>query len=654
MSSSRSRSRQSSLVVPPSFSNPAAASSTPYDFPVLHLPADLSDRSLIYPSTSTSAPRFQHAICLPCRSHGSRCEGHEGHVVACIQCVKRGEACAWKLDTRTTAQRERRQAQQSTAKRRKRAKRDASASGAATGESEDTQDQEEESEDEQEDASDQSTNENDAEREKKRRRNRRSASRDRAKLPVPSAGWPEARRLPILAASRKVEPEKRKPGKVMKREVDEERDGDDLDNLALTQDGKMALDTIKAENASQLPTGATDQEQAEDDASGTGSEDEEGDEDQGTDGAGEGGFDEGAGATTRPSTQRQQLLENPDAFLAALESTQTGSDFLGIQSHKSLLGSLFASDSSDLARSLHWWNTSPAAAAIKRSRPDPIVCSRAEWDSLTHLQLLLAENVRAWDLWPRQQSVRSRSSLNDASGSRGRPSDRDPHVAEEIAALALSTLQQASLIPDLLSSLTPLHLHQLVIDKAESGLPASMRGSSRAGYGGSRLADHRSANPPFAHTTYAIKPIFPREVEAQLLDPDELLLSHVEEIRVPLIQQTSLVIDSVLLKLAEMRKPEGMRRRPLRETAVAQEVAPMSEKKRGKQRAPNGTEDGDLAKAAEADETRLGSDEELLGDETAGVPQQKAKQKNKRAKRGPSDWKGMLLAAAYTKGFPRR
>ena len=656
MSSSRSRSRQSSMVIPSSTSNPAAASSIPCSFPVLHLPADLHDRSLIYPSTSTSAPRFRHAICLPCRSHGSRCEGHEGHVVACIQCIKRGEACAWKLDTRTDVQRERRQTQQSTGKRRKRAKRDTSASGAGTAESEDTQDQEEDSEDEdEEDASDRSTDADDAEREKKRRRSRRSVSRDRAKLPVPSAGWPEARRLPVLAVARKVKQEKRKPGKVIKREVDEEKDGDGHQDPAATQDGKMAIDSIKAESATQLSAGAMEREQTEVDASGTTSEDEEDDEDQGTDGADEEGFHEGADPAMRTSTRRQQLLENPEAFLVALESTQTGSDFLGLQSYKSLLGSLFASDSSDLAKSLHWWTTSPAAAAIKRSHPDPIACSKAEWDSLTHLQLLLAENARTWDVWPRQQSARGGGSLNDTSGRRGRTtSDRDPHVAEEIAALALSTLQQSSLIPDLLSSLTPLHLHQLAINKAESGLPASMQGSSRPGYGGSWSSSHRSANSPFARSTYAIPPISPQEVEVQLLDRDELLLSHVEDIRVPLIQQTSLAIDSVLLKLAEMRKPEGMRRRPMRETASADEDAPMSEKKRGKQRAPNATEDSDFTKAVEADETRMGSDEDQAGDETTTIQQHKVKQKKKRAKQGPSDWKGMLLAAAYTKGFPRR
>ena len=298
-------------------------------------------------------------------------------------------------------------------------------------------------------------------------------------------------------------------------------------------------------------------------------------------------------------SEREQL----GRLLAHFESSEKGQKFLTTQSYRSLLSSMFAQYSADLAKSLHWWTK--AQADIKARHFDPSTCSDADWHRLSYLEELLAENAYTWDLWPRLPAYTENDSLHSIA-TRGPAVDMEPNMAEEIAGIALRQLADSSLFKDLDFSLSPLHLEALISSHTKRGLPFSTR-------------RHRTIQP--GASTYATPEISEAGYRAKYLNREDVLLDHVEAIRVPLITQTMEILDRVLMTVAENRKVQAFRRH--RPHSVQRTVQPdkeqepkqMSEVKKGKQRAVAQHEDISAA-AVEEERSKVAQDKQrTVGEE---------------------------------------
>ena len=505
--------------------------------------------------------------------------------VSCIQCRKRGDACVWRLQRSTAA--------------------------AAAGVKRERHDTLSEDDEEAGDVSDES----EGRREEKRVKKERSASVasivKKGKLPVPSAGWPPKQDLSAPFIRSKYSKIKQEDNKIIGK-------------------GKE-----RAKKEDEIPGGTQEAGESEASSNEAGESDGESDE----------------AKPSSPRTLRKDFghiwrhsdgtplneEEQVSRLISHFESTSKGVDFLTTSSYKSLLSSMFAQDSADLAKSLHWWNT--AKAGIQSGRTDPVTSSDEEWYKLMHLERLLAENAYTWDLWPRlpaypDTEVGTSSSLHSIA-TRGSAIDMEPNMSEEIAGIALRQLADSTLFQDLDESISPLHMEALLSNHTKHGFP--FRKSRK------RTVQH----PP---STYAIPEISESEYRRQYFNREDMLLDHVEDIRVPLTKNTLATLHSVLMTIAEFRKVQSVRRHrvlpkiPVDELAEAtEEQEEMSEVKKGKRKAVDQDENLDMPMQEEP---------EIVAEEEEEVRKQKKPRKKER--QPPGDWKAVVLAGASTPGIPRR
>ena len=495
--------------------------------------------SLLQPSVVLTrleaAPRsltLKHAICLPCRTVGSRCEGHARYTEACLQCRQRGIECKWRLAGDTDDRKRRRRRHKVTTSDSDGDRRDI-------------------------DISEEST----------KRKQSRSLSlaalenyNGLGKLPVPSAGWPSKRKkINAGATSSTHETNNKTKGKekaALSSSDESERKGE-ISAISL-----YGSDTYTGEHK------------------------------------------ETAARDLASESEREDI----QTYLARLSSTATGNRFLGPSSYASLLSSMFAESSSDLSRSLYWWETS-VFAARKRSRWPPLpTIEPQQWRAMSYGHRLLSENVYTWTLWPRQSKPTDLASKINTIPV--------PDLPEEIAALVLHYLTRSSIAQSVVESLTPTQMQVLLQGKMNDTVPFALR-----------QATHRQS--PFAKSTYAIPLMSETEYRAKYLEPQEMTLDHAEEVQGTIVLHTTHAINSVLLKLAEMRRPYGMRRHI--------PVMRISKAEKGKQRVFEGEQQGK---------------EEMQHDEETDP--QKGRSRTRTKAQAPGDWKSILLAAVCVRGMPRR
>lgn len=530
-------------------SAPDAVSSSSPTFRTIELTQDPLD-----------APRslnLAHAICLPCRSAGSRCEGHDKATVACIQCVKRGDRCLWRL-----------------VRERKR-KRRSSAASALEESSEDPDNNDHQSDD--------------SARDSKRAKKERSASvashrGERGKPPVPSAGWPSKRDLGQSYV--------RKPRNI------KQEDDDSQATL-----GKKDEDTTALNHRNEDSSSNNGEEVRE--------EEEEATAIQHKLGAFPLKVSDGAGKPVPEGELFGQLINH-------FESVDKGRDFLYLGDHTSLLASLTAQATADLAKSLHWWKE--AGPLMKAAHLHPATSTDEDWHGLPYLAQLLAENVHTWDLWPRLPAYTAESRLSGEIAARGPAVDTEPNMPEEIAGIALRQLADSSLFENLDESLTPLHVEALLANHAKQGVPYR------------RSRKNRKMIVQDDPSIYAAPQISEQEFRNAYLKKEDLILDHIDHVRVPLIQGTLGTLDEVLLFLAESRKVQPARRARPAAPPPEEPAEEMSEVKKGKQRA---------------------ADQDAAVDLPAEMQEPKKVKYKKKERQPPSDWKAIVLAAASVPGMPR-
>lgn len=526
-------------VVPP----PASASLA---YPTIELTSD--------PLDAPRVAQLEHAICLPCRFAGSRCEGHIRATISCLQCVKRGDRCLWRLARNTKPKWDRQ---------------------ASIAESE---------EDDESDASEDS-----AQREPKRVKRERSYSahsrRGGRKAPVPSAGWPARQDLsaPRLAYKRRV---------VKKEDHEEETD-------AVTDGNRDG----NGQDAGESSNSADDEAQ------------------RGVHGRGR---KLGVFPITGLDKQGQPVQEHEllGQMLAHFGTSDKGENFLHLASYKSLMASIFAQDSADLAKCLFWWQD--AGPAIRQSHLHPTASSDEEWQAASQLAQLLAENAHTWDLWPRlpaypdaSTDAKSLSTFID----RGQVADPKPNMSEEIAGIALRQLAGSTLFENVNASIGPLHMEAYIDTHVKHNIPFQRVKSGK-----------RPVQRP--RSTYAPGRLSAEQYRSRYLNKEDMILDHVDTVRIPVIRETLSAVDKVLMMIADNRKPQPTRRsRPSRRVPEndSGQVEGTSEVKKGKQR------------AVDKDEVMP------LVEEEPHKPQ-----KRKKEPQPPGDWRTVVLAAASVPGLPRR
>lgn len=436
-------------------------------------------------STIEEAPialRLLHAICLPCRNVGSKCEQHDNYTTACIQCRKRQTDCKWAVKNRgidLTTGRERYCTDIDNAQRFKR-RRIASDNGSDGNEETDrnvTSSQR---------YSRQTT------RSVTPSKRARSKSREAIALStkVPSAGW-----APLRLQSRTIAGVKDLKGK-----------------------GKVKQETVFPSSIqTEVPKNETDTKLSEDE------EDDQADVDQ----------DETPKDNNSADTIKRMLRSG------------RGQHFLETSDYASLLASIFAEDSTDLARNLYWWEFSPQAQYLRQRRPDISRMQKTDLPKLTYLDVLLAENACLWTLFPRlTQLVSPQLALFDS-----KIMHKQPSLPEEISALITLQLQQSGVLRRSVAEMHPIQLgalrdsylyyaDEIQKDKAKLRHPST--------------AAARAQNPYLTRTEYREK----------YLDADDLLLDYTERLETPITMHTLQILQSTLLYIAQCRKPIGPRSSP--------------------------------------------------------------------------------------------
>ena len=499
-----------------------------------------SSQPTIILTTVDTAPRslnLRHAICLPCRSAASRCDGHAGYTQACIQCRKRRVDCAWRVVGDT----EQRKRQRRTNKEETDSDNEGGSERAET-----------------------STQHRQKVHKRSRSRSRSKAvwesENETGKLPVPSAGWPmkSRRRISNLNNNNRID-------------IKEEEEG-----------------KLKSPVG---PNTRSENEATSSDSSAEGSENNE-------------------------DTDSKDVLEDLeydtsvlDTLISRLSSSARGNRFLTISSYNSLLSSMFAEASSDLSHSLFWWDTSASAKTIRARCPSLLSIEPEEWRNMSYLDRLLAENAYSWTLWPRQ-IIPKHPTLNLNN------SHPPPKLPEEIAALVLHFLSRSNIPEQVATSLSPIHLRVLIEGKHNFD---------------TSFPHHQSTANRKSHTTnstYAIPYMTETEYRATYLNREAMILEHADQVEGAIILQVKHAIDSVLLKIAEMRLPYGMRRHiPVR----------YAKGDKGKETQRMDHEQEDTARTSLED----------------NIPEEKKKAARTKSQ-VPGDWKSFLHAAICVKKLPRR
>lgn len=681
-----------------------------------------SHRSIIELTEIDSAPRtlaLRYGICIPCREQISRCDGHDNYTKACTQCRKRGDRCIWKL-ARSVYRKEKQQQQQHdeeeedgaskesrrSQKRRRREESssageasttsgaendgdDDGSSSAVSGEEEDKEEQEQ-----QRHAGSQSSETTlrpNGRQEKETDIASRNANladkihlRPRFPLddalhkghikkePIPSAGWP-ARPADSFPSDDMTTRKHDKKGKGKAREVDD-RDDD-------VSTGQYDVESQRTELGSE--TKGNDEQDADTQRT----------------------FVQNGGDIKAKSTSVQMddtsTTREYEAIISQLQGTATGTDYLETTSYTALLRSLFAEESSNLAKSLYWWEFSKEANGgnvKKRWETDVIgLREKKKFKKMSYLERLIVENMYSWTLWPRKlDSSSSVFSSSAASGVHAHAKvdatlDDDrfkSNLPDEILSTTLSILSRSTLPDEILNSMTPTHIKYWIQHKRDYGFPATLQ----------RARDWR--HTPFYRSKYAIPPSSAQEYTDRYMNRDELILDIMDNWGAKTVAVVEHAISSVMLRIAAFRVKKGARRplAPVEKITVAalgKDVGDGHVKKKrktGKEKAlsfgditrliDNGDEeeededvdvDAEHPRRTSIAEPDMSVDADVPSEKGIGEPpesdnQQQAeggkkakkdkevknKKKERRGAQGPGDWQAVLLAAVSVPGLPRR
>lgn len=232
----------------------------------------------------------------------------------------------------------------------------------------------------------------------------------------------------------------------------------------------------------------------------------------------------------------QQLLDS-------MSTTARGSHFLHQLNYASLLTSLAHSEQTDLAAHLHWFSTSPLVQKLRVQNAARLPRSQAEAQLVSSVDIGKLENFEGWDKWPRPpERGRSAKAKGKARGM------EQSSLPQALAGEATRLLSASDLEKRVLESLaSPHHYAALVASHQKHGRPKSFLSS------GTHTATQGSS-------TYRIPPISAEALADRYLNRETLILDHIESVQAPLVLDTTQRIDSVLLNVARMREPRGMRR----------------------------------------------------------------------------------------------
>lgn len=378
---------------------------------------------------------------------------------------------------------------------------------------------------------------------------------------------------------------------------------------------------------------------------------------------------EGIDGDVAQETEEKESTAEYDALLAQLGATHRGVEFLETSSYTALLRSIFAEDSSNLARSLYWWEFSEAAKKLRSRWSTLPVSDKKLWKKMSFLDKILSENTHVWALWPRPPRMEDLPAFRDTIYP---PASLDDNrfvstLPEAIVSTSLEVLHKSSLPDDIINSMTPMHIKAWTQSKRDHGFPATIQ-TKRQWRFETVFGSGRSK--------YAIPPSSTEDFAATHLDREELVLDIIEERGSRTVAILQHAIDSVLLKMASSRVPTGMRRPPKTRhqgTAGAEvrseAVHPESEvdrhdasnnegKVKGKgqnvgDKASNNKDKGKGKVTEKASSIPQG--EESIDEQSTKDTSDKDGQKRKsKLHQAPADWQKVILAAIRTPGLPRR
>lgn len=365
--------------------------------------------------------------------------------------------------------------------------------------------------------------------------------------------------------------------------------------------------------------------------------------------------------------------ENPDDFherqntfeldqglsgqlLRQLGLSANGLEFRDLSSYRSLMSSQFAEESSDLAKSLYWWEFSrDAKDKVKYRFPSSSQLGSEQWAQMGYFEKLLAENALAWDLWPRKLYTDQPSLTSGEATKAGSTSDslhqhhhselfrspvNAPFMLEQLINLVQTILNRSSLPDHIQQNTHPMHIQALAHAERNFGYPASLRSTRDWRY----TAFHKSR--------FAIPATNVEAFGQRYLDRDELVLDIVDRIASRASHAIKHTLDSVLLKVAQLRQPKGARRPPSTKAyavdleAEVQEGASSSRKKR---------KTDDVAEQTGRKHSRTSTIVDQASDYEDNSKRTKRRRKRDKAKHeAPVNWKGVLHAAIHIPGMPRR
>ncbi|KAK9896801.1 hypothetical protein P389DRAFT_172283 [Cystobasidium minutum MCA 4210] len=356
-----------------------------------------------------------------------------------------------------------------------------------------------------------------------------------------------------------------------------------------------------------------------------------------------------------------------DAILSQLTSTIRGSHLLETASYTALLRSMFAEDASNLASSIWWWETSDSARKIRSRWKSLPILEKEEWKKMHILDKFIAENTYMWALWPRpprhdpafvpSNTIYPPAALDDCRFT--------STLQEAILSTALHLLPKSALPDDIIQSATEKHIHAWTQLKRDYGIPASIQ---------SRQQWRRRTVFGKARTKHAIPPSSSEVFAARHLDRDELVLDIIEETGSQAAAVVQHSLDSVLLKIAEFRRPKGLRRpldgslgRSSRKDSDAALTIPLAEGVgETSQEHPefeNGKDDKSDEQVGHNKRRRIGggkakstevSDREASGNTRGEIEGLSTSgKKKKKSSQTPANWEKVLLAAISVPSLPR-
>lgn len=598
-----------------------------------------SYRTITLTDSPNESPRrlaLQYSVCIPCRENISRCDGHEYFTKACLQCRNRGTKCIWALPNSTKSQSQGRDKEEISSDHGVQDDIHALDASTSAASKSDTQDREIGSS-KRSSARNSSRVASEQEESKPRQALRslkfRFPQSDLEKKgfvnsrPVPSAGWETVGRA-ATTTTHKVDVK----GK-----------------------GKARADDILPDQADQSTAGTQTQVSS--------SEDE--------------GAGEGDGQAPLSETGEQEASHHYQAILSQINNTVLGLEYIETSNYTALLRSIFAEESSDLSRSLWWWEFSDTAKAIRAKWDNLPITDKKKWRKLSFLDKLLAENTYSWSLWPRPP--RAQIAQAGPGGTIYPPASIDDKrfissLPEAITSTALSILSRSSLPDEIIKGMTPMHIRAWTQNKRDYGFPATFK------------TRKQWQSTVFNRSKYAIPPSSTEAFTARYLDRDELILDIMEGIGPQTAAVVQHGVDAVLLKLASLRGRKGMRKPPrdskgdtdkpvkkkntvknasekVGSEAVEGEGGVLGNsisKNKGKGRAL----EQDERSNTEAPSTRNPSIDPDIEEESAAnydiaditrEPQAEDKKKSKRkGHQPPANWEKILLAAIMVPELPRR